>query len=195
MVRFARVALTLVSAVLCAGSAAVWVRSHIIRDYAFTWLPRPSDAAGARYLKFDLDSGGGQLQLSWKAWTAADRETLRQRNNLAAARFYHRAFDQVPREYERGYPPTAWNAIGFGHYSGVTHSTIWFPYWAAMLATGLGPAVWGVKRIRRRRPREGHCVSCGYSLIGNVSGVCPECGMEVVVRMLVARQKDSRPAL
>jgi len=24
--------------------------------------------------------------------------------------------------------------------------------------------------------REGVCISCGYSLTGNVSGVCPECG-------------------
>src|SRR4051812_9720628 len=27
-----------------------------------------------------------------------------------------------------------------------------------------------------RRAREGLCLHCGYSLRGNVSGVCPECG-------------------
>jgi hypothetical protein len=178
--RQGRRALGVVSLVLCLATAGLWVRSKIVRDYAFTWLPWPSDVAGARYLKFDVDSGGGQVQLSWKVWSAADRDVLRQRNNLAAARFYHRAFDQVPREYERQSPPTVWNAIGFGHYSGVTHSSIWFPYWAAMLATGLGPGVWVVKRVRRRRPKEGHCVKCGYSLMGNVSGVCPECGARVV---------------
>ena len=32
---------------------------------------------------------------------------------------------------------------------------------------------------RRRRPRPGHCRSCGYDLTGNVSGVCPECGTHV----------------
>lgn len=37
------------------------------------------------------------------------------------------------------------------------------------------------RRTRRsaegeRRWREGRCVACGYSLRGNVSGTCPECG-------------------
>ncbi len=27
-----------------------------------------------------------------------------------------------------------------------------------------------------RRPPPGHCQACGYDLIGNVSGTCPECG-------------------
>lgn len=27
--------------------------------------------------------------------------------------------------------------------------------------------------------REGRCGECGYNLKGNVSGVCPECGMDV----------------
>ena len=34
-----------------------------------------------------------------------------------------------------------------------------------------------VRRWRRRR--KGWCLSCGYDLTGNVSGVCPECGTEV----------------
>ena len=35
----------------------------------------------------------------------------------------------------------------------------------------------GLDRLRRgRRPLSGHC-PCGYDLTGNVSGVCPECGM------------------
>jgi hypothetical protein len=29
---------------------------------------------------------------------------------------------------------------------------------------------------RRDRVRGGRCISCGYDLSGNVSGVCPECG-------------------
>lgn len=30
-------------------------------------------------------------------------------------------------------------------------------------------------RVRRKR-KPGHCRKCGYSLRGNVSGICPECG-------------------
>lgn len=28
-----------------------------------------------------------------------------------------------------------------------------------------------------RRPPPTHCQSCGYDLTGNLSGICPECGM------------------
>lgn len=34
----------------------------------------------------------------------------------------------------------------------------------------------GVLLLSRRRPDVTRCISCGYSLIGNVSGRCPECG-------------------
>ena len=42
-----------------------------------------------------------------------------------------------------------------------------------------GPPLW--RRLRRRtivrsRLRRGLCATCAYSLAGNVSGVCPECG-------------------
>ena len=33
--------------------------------------------------------------------------------------------------------------------------------------------------IYRPRPKRGLCQTCGYDLTGNVSGVCPECGVEV----------------
>ncbi len=35
---------------------------------------------------------------------------------------------------------------------------------------------------RSRRRRKGSCVKCGYDLTGNVTGVCPECGTEIVSR-------------
>ena len=34
-------------------------------------------------------------------------------------------------------------------------------------------------RGRRRRARGVLCLSCGYNLTGNVSGVCPECGAAI----------------
>ena len=32
---------------------------------------------------------------------------------------------------------------------------------------------------RRRRRKRGECEECGYNLTGNVSGICPECGVEI----------------
>ena len=35
--------------------------------------------------------------------------------------------------------------------------------------------------LRRRRRRLGQCLHCGYSLHGNLSGVCPECGLSCAI--------------
>ena len=54
-------------------------------------------------------------------------------------------------------------------------------YVLAILLTALPGLIWllAALRLRRRlamRRRLGHCLSCGYPLTGNASGVCPECG-------------------
>ena len=36
------------------------------------------------------------------------------------------------------------------------------------------------KQQRRHRLAHGLCLTCGYSLAGNISGVCPECGTPVI---------------
>src|SRR5438105_3452686 len=36
-----------------------------------------------------------------------------------------------------------------------------------------------IRQNAERSRREGVCVCCGYSLTGNVSGVCPECGIKI----------------
>jgi len=37
-------------------------------------------------------------------------------------------------------------------------------------------------RVFRRRIEAACCGVCGYDLIGNVSGVCPECGKRVTCK-------------
>src|SRR4051794_36987725 len=59
-------------------------------------------------------------------------------------------------------------------------------------AIGLATAmtVMAISEIRQmervRRSRGGACLSCGYSLEGNVSGVCPECGTPVLPSLTVS---------
>jgi hypothetical protein len=57
---------------------------------------------------------------------------------------------------------------------------LWFPGFVLVLLGGARYWVvaWSSYRRRRRR-RRGVCVTCGYDLTGNVSGVCPECGTAV----------------
>ena len=58
--------------------------------------------------------------------------------------------------------------------------TVWFPAWVPplVLATVSYIVARPLIRVRNRR-RRGLCVTCGYDLRGNVSGVCPECGQAV----------------
>jgi hypothetical protein len=41
--------------------------------------------------------------------------------------------------------------------------------------SALAASIWG--RHRSKLPIPGRCRGCGYNLTGNVSGVCPECGL------------------
>jgi hypothetical protein len=55
--------------------------------------------------------------------------------------------------------------------------------WAVIVPLWIPPLILGIStfflwRRRLRRP-PGHCQSCGYNLMGNVSGVCPECGKQI----------------
>ncbi len=170
--------LAAVSALMFVSVCALWVRSHLVRDYAWAFLPWPGDSAGVRRLKLDVDSGGGQLEVSWKVWARADREVLRGRGGIGAQDFYHRTFDEVPRQYAQSIPPTVWNRLGFKSYSGPTHTNVCVPYWSLELAATVLPGVWMVRwNRRRRRLAAGCCVACGYDLRASI-GRCPECGRD-----------------
>ena len=172
-------ALVALSLVVLVGVCGLWVRSHAVRDYAFTWLPWPADGGGKRFVKTDFDSGGGQLEVAWRVWTAAERRELIQQNNLGDETVYHRTFPDPLRSYRQSYPRTTWNTLGFKSYSGATHSSFGFPYWAAALVAVIPSAVWLDRRARRRRlGRTGHCPACGYDLRAS-PGQCPECGRAV----------------
>jgi len=55
-----------------------------------------------------------------------------------------------------------------------------FPLWIPVLVFLVVPAISAGRLVRHRyRRRHNLCVKCGYSLEGNVSGTCPECGTVV----------------
>ena len=55
-------------------------------------------------------------------------------------------------------------------YNGLLLIPLWIPFTITTVAGGL---LW---KCDRKRIPPGHCQKCGYSLTGNTSGVCPECG-------------------
>lgn len=168
--------LSVLSFFLLVVVCSAWVRSRVVRDYGWAWLPWPADAAGQRWLKTDVDTGGGQLELAWKPWTITDRKLLIQHDELGASDTYHRTFPDVPKRYAYSDPPAPWNEIGFASFSGRTHSSVTVPYWFLALLTAVLPTARLVGRARRRRlVRAGRCPTCGYDLRGSPRR-CPECG-------------------
>ena len=55
------------------------------------------------------------------------------------------------------------------------------PLWLLLTLFAAYPATAFIRGpLRRwRRRRKGRCLTCGYNLTGNVSGVCPECGVSL----------------
>jgi hypothetical protein len=61
-----------------------------------------------------------------------------------------------------------------------THkNSIIVPLWIPLVVFGVYPTIAFIRGpVRRwRRRRKGLCLKCAYNLTGNVTGVCPECGM------------------
>jgi hypothetical protein len=55
--------------------------------------------------------------------------------------------------------------------------------WVPLLWPSWVLSRWLYFRVKRgRRVREGLCLSCGYDLTGNTSGMCPECGTSTGTR-------------
>ncbi len=84
------------------------------------------------------------------------------------------------------HPTTLVGQLGFGCLEHVDHIGVAYvhrhfafmlPQVAVLAVFALIPCRWLFRYRRSRARRQRHCCeSCGYSLIGNASGVCPECG-------------------
>ncbi len=66
-------------------------------------------------------------------------------------------------------------------YSTSSYSFVRFSVWVPIAVFAVYPAIAFVRGpLRRyRRRRRGLCITCGYNLTGNESGVCPECATEI----------------
>ncbi|MDB5910612.1 MAG: hypothetical protein JWP34_4726 [Massilia sp.] len=98
----------------------------------------------------------------------------------------HRAQEPSDMHPAQSQLSTAWEHLGFGYAAGTDEFAakriIVIPWWLIWAAVGLPPVglvVWLRKRKTARLHAANRCIHCGYSLKGNLSGVCPECGSRI----------------
>lgn len=174
-------AVTVLSLLLTVATAALWVRSYWVDDVIEVKI---ADPAHRRVEKPYVRSDGGLVLLE-RGFVQFDRpgdvpnlpgihravrhyKTTPHRNTflMAQGSFWHR----------RGFV-----ADGFGM---PWHGFLLLPYW--FVVSVLSSPAWfaafrRLQRFRqfRRRVACADCLACGYSLVANLSGVCPECGTEI----------------
>jgi hypothetical protein len=155
-----------VSAVLCAGACALWVRSFWVGE---EW---DRDVPGGRV---GVGSSHGQV---W--WVRSDfrRSTF----NPYGPSGYH-TYPAATDAWDTA--PTSWSFAGFrwmNYYNsfgtlgpGPDVRAFTMPDWALVLVAGILPGRWLVTRMRRHRHGPGSCRACGYDLRATPDR-CPECG-------------------
>lgn len=138
------------------GTAALWADSYRVRQDK-SWGPGTS-------VEIRVGERDYTLQVSAGVLTAF-------------------VYDDSPR----GSKVTNW-AIRFGGLGvqkssipvlGINATSVRLPFWFALLVFSWYPTFTFIRGPFRRwrRRRKGCCLACGYDLQGNLSGVCPECGV------------------
>ena len=137
----------------CLGTLALWAVSHVAPQHKGT-------VSSTLFRQWDLN--GGDVRLL----DERNRPTYAQANPVRDRHYYvPRLFSVHTCSYSAG--------VSFGYRR--VDVRLELGTFALLLAIAF---IRGPLRRRRRRKR-GLCLSCGYNLTGNTSGVCPECAGKV----------------
>ena len=101
------------------------------------------------------------------------------------SRTHVRIFSRIPNVAAAGSAIHKFNLAGSEWYKEIdaTGRIVWLdvcvPLWLTLTLLVLYPIFASIcSPLRRhRRRKRGLCLTCGYNLAGNTSGVCPECGV------------------
>jgi hypothetical protein len=158
--------LAVLSLVLCVATVVLWVRSYYHTDMVSRIWP---------YWGVSVDTGKGGVCIVLCRQSFEPNHIIPE---LAGTHWWTSAPSDVRPAWQRG---------GFAYYHFLK---IWGrysydqwdfagPYWLPTAVGAILP-LYALRRLRKRiRQKIGHCLSCGYNLTGNVSGVCPECGTPI----------------
>jgi hypothetical protein len=173
--------LTLLSLLLCVAIVVLWVRSYRLTDQLHWVSPGGFRGAGSAsgYVVVQLNPG------DTSAYSRARRGWTYHHMQPYSAPSYAVAYGNLDPIRTFG----TFELCGLGWYTvrdrnGMRTATGVLPFYLVAAATAALPLWWTVVRLRsrvhdRRRKCPSLCHSCGYDLTGNVSGVCPECGVNL----------------
>jgi hypothetical protein len=194
MTRHALNFLAAVSLLLCVAACALWVRSysqrHVVK-WTLTNLGEPPDPTyqHPRYHEsrmIEFASGGVQLD-RWRIeaaviGTGGSGGPLESGFEYYSTRHPFYPLRQHPellngaQIWTLGGLQVCTASEGFTR-GGYSEQSVTVPMWLLVIASGVLPAAWLRKRMRRSG-HHGLCASCGYDLRAT-PGRCPECGTQV----------------
>jgi hypothetical protein len=181
-----------ISVLLCLATVGLWVRSEWMETYV--WADGSAHGSAVMVCEFGhliaMTCGSWPTGSSWRAASEDLRPPSAYRAAVIPVGTDDRDF-MLPGFFclsQTGYlilppspippspiPPSRGSALSFARVNRVRISLAWPVAITAML-----PTIFAVRRVRSIfRPPAGHCLRCGYSLTGNASGICPECGTPV----------------
>ena len=175
---------SIISLLLCMGIIAAWVRSEQIAD-VFGLLIDGKESGGSYAEYAQLMSGKGTVSFGqqWYSMTGTQRLAEANSGRLRHSTILLGNFAVSARDLweDLGFRVYRWRRLppGARQRRGAI-SGVRVPYWSLFLLTATLPAQWLFLWYRRQlRSKAGCCVQCGYDLLDNTSGACPECGLVV----------------
>ena len=109
------------------------------------------------------------------AWILGDGDFKRMSYRTRTPRFP--AAPGITVKFEPTLMPIGGGYIAMGNERGGSSRTVSWALWPIPAAVLLPSLV--LRQLRRQRYLPGFCRNCQYNLTGNVSGICPECGMPI----------------
>ena len=182
------------SLLLCFATLALWVRSYWSHDtLGCRTVHIGTDSMDSWF--YGLNSSKGVLLVAFntKVHITDVRDVPNEREGT-----HFVCFGNLPVDMHHLDSSDYWHGFScdFSHHPGTNVSfdlaEIGFPLWLLVMLTAILPSLRAIRFVQRHRIHKlHHCLSCGYNLTGNVSGVCPECGTPVPKELA---DKSPRPA-
>jgi hypothetical protein len=173
-----RNSVTALSLLLLCAALAAWVRGYFVSDQLILTTRAPVMWAVA-YGKGRIDFVRATFDPSSFVETA---DSFAIEKPEAGWKVIHAKPEErddlqlVPPEHEMRFLGAAYRS---GKVLFMYVQNISLPMWILVLAFAIEPAIWTVRRRRRRGP--GHCRACGYDIRATPQR-CPECGAEVSLK-------------